>query len=236
MENKKYRTFEIVDGEIKLIKLDSNFQKFCIGTANFSGDAYKERIELLKRFQVIGYFFSCDYSKKINVLIFNDKNIGGTGKSLFVNGISNLLHFYTIRNRSRCFKGRDKFSAKDIESLVLDRIYEREPSFVHLDDMVRYFDYIPFINEINSISTDLGYLPVVITTNNNPEDIPNFYDSGINFIKCEFGPCFAGTDVSEEICELFGKHYSTIDYIQDIVFCLDCLDFYNDLNADNVTI
>ena len=75
MENKKYRTFEIVDGKIKITNAISKFMRFVYGTCFFAIDSPKNSEEFMKRCEVIGYLFSGDYSKKkMNKLFVNLSN------------------------------------------------------------------------------------------------------------------------------------------------------------------
>lgn len=252
MENKKYRTFEIVDGKIKITNAISKFMRFVSSTCYFA-DKEKEEREFIKRCEVIGYLFSGNYSSRMNVLIFNGNSSAGNGKSLFVKGIGKLLDLYKGFNNYNGYMnvaGRDNSINKRID-MFKKTIEKLKPSFIHIDDMFKFFDFVNLIAEVNNYSVSIrhkneadnypvvNFIPLIITTNIYIIDIPEFGQESTHrrFYTLHFGSYYVYNCVTGEFGkELFENDYSTEEYIQDLIFCMDCLDFYNDLNADNVTI
>ena len=231
MENKKYRTFEIVDGKIKFTDTSSKFMRFCIGTAYFP-EVHKETIEFLKRCIVIGYIFSGDFQKRLNVIIHS--RIGATGKSIFVSGISKLYSLYAMKKGQTIITGREYIHPRELNLLVRN-IEKTCPSFIHIDDMRVDFNYKSVLEETNKSNS---FIPVIITTTYRPEKIVGFTDSSNmrRFYTCEFGDYYNEYHYLTEFRGgLFDDEYHTTqDYIQDIKFCMDCLDYYKDFNNDIV--
>lgn len=249
MENKKYRTFEIVDGKIKITNAISKFMRFVYGTCFFTIDSPKNSEEFMKRCEVIGYLFSGDYSKKkMNVLLYNNAADAGSGKSVFITGITDLLvlyHSYNGYHGVLDVPGRDISIPKRLDMLS-EHLRRTQPSFIHINDMKINFDFEALIHrnlnlcsmriarkhEIDDVIND--YIPIIISTNVHISRMPQFKNGSTQrrFYTLNFSPYYVYNSIEGEFgVELFGKDYSTLDYAQDLVFCLDCLDFYNDLNS-----
>lgn len=243
MENKKYRTFEIVDGKIKFTDTSSKFMGLCMDTC-FSGNGEGEyyEAEFLKLCNIIGYLFSLDYSRRKSILLYHERYYYNNLELVLLNAVSKLLSLYQNTKDYYCvmqIDGRDKTNlrSKNFSDLILV-IKERKPSFVHIHDMDYEFDFLEFITQMYQIEISLKDMqqeehfacPIIISYHDDIKTLPEFKNISTQrrFYTFKFSDYEPNYHINNT---LFGDNYTPKDYIQDIKFCMDCLDFYKDFNS-----
>lgn len=243
MENKKYRTFEIVDGKIKFTDTSSKFMSLCMDTC-FSGNGEGEyyEVEFLKLCNIIGYLFSLDYSRRKSILLYHERYYYNNLELELLNAVSKLLSLYQNTKDNYCvirIDGRDKTNlrSKNFSDLILV-IKERKPSFVHIHDMDYEFDFLEFITQMYQIEISLKDMqqeehfacPIIISYQDDIKTLPEFKNLSTQrrFYTFKFSDYEPNYHINNT---LFGDNYTPKDYIQDLKFCMDCLDFYKDFNS-----
>lgn len=182
---------------------------------------------------VIGYLLTeCDVK---DVLLYNNEQYAGTGKSLFVEALKSINNLHTInlcgRDRSLAYHPSILF-VKTVKSMM--SIHTR---FIHIDDaadidmcVVLKHELFPLqIKRKGEIDNFNGNaIPIVVSTNN----VSGIYNSSIRrrFYAVEFSDFYNlnefRTPEQDFHKHLFVDNYTDAERDNDKKFCEACIKFY----------
>lgn len=249
-ESRKYRTFELYDNGsmLNITDLESNLMEICRLTSLFGHSRNttiyddgggKDRTEFLNKCYAIGYLFSGDYSSMKNIILYNSKDKFRTGKTLFIRRVLTLLSLYNSFKMETIIEGRfSSITSKKYIKELAKKIKEEQRKLIYIDDLNERFssfiDTMPKelykVIDSERIKGDISfcdnYVPIIVSCNFAHEFRPGCWEDA--YIKCEFS-LYDDNDLDH----LFWNN-GISDYIQDLKFCMDCLDYYKDFNNDIV--